>query len=133
MPDNFCTTTSRENLLARAEGLALRHRLEDTDSQLDSFFRVGERTIPANDSTHTWEASFFVPAEISARNPRAIPILLNTIASYLNDLKGSTNRQISLILVVERGSDGTCRKLTYRGGIAGLSGLAAQVEAVAQG
>jgi hypothetical protein len=134
MPDNFCTTASRQDLRVRAEGIALRNLLEKTEVPVESFFLTGEHIIRGQDGGLDWESSLFISSDLLSRNPNAVPAMLATLSNYLNgSFKGHPNKQISLVLVVERNSDKSCRKLTYDGGIAGLSGLAEHVRRVVHG
>ena len=132
LPENFCSASSRQSLLVRAEIAALRSLFEERDLALASFFRAGERTTFGHDSAVSWEASLFVPAAFVERRPDAVPTALWLISNHLAEFfKGRAGGTISLTFVVERKSDRVCRRLAYEGNPAGLMSLADRVLEVA--
>jgi len=128
LPENFCSATSRQSLLVRAETAALRPLFEDRELSLESFFRAGEHAAFGHDNGASWEASLFVSAAFVERRPDAVPTALWLISNHLMEfVKGHAGRTISLAFVVERKSDGMCRRLAYEGSSAGLMSLADRV------
>ena len=133
LPENFCSATSRQALLVRAETAALRSLFEDRDLPLESFFRAGEHATFGHDNGMSWEASLFVPSAFVERRPDAVPAALMLISNHLREFfKSSAGRKVSLVFVVERRSDGMCRKLTYEGDAAGIVALADHVHEIAR-
>ena len=133
LPENFCSATSRQAFLVRAETTPLRSLFEDRALPLESFFRAGEHTTFGHDNGICWEASLFVPSAFVEGRPDAVPTALLLISNHLVEFfKGHAGRKVALAFVVERKSDGMCRKLTYEGDAAGIVALADHVREVAR-
>lgn len=133
LPENFCSATSRQALLVRAEITPLRSLFEDRALSLGSFFRAGEHTTFGHDNGVSWEASLFASSAFVERRPDAVPAALLLISNHLVEFfRGHAGRKVTLAFVVERKSDGMCRKLTYEGDAAGIVALADRVYEVAR-
>jgi hypothetical protein len=131
LPENFCSASSRQSLLVRAEAGPLRALFEERNLTLGSFFPAGERTTFDRGDGIGWEASLFVSAAFVERRPDAVPAALSLISRYLEEfLQNHAVRKIGLSVVVERKKDGMCRRLAYEGDAAGLPSLAGHIAEV---
>ncbi len=128
LPDNFCEANSRLGLSVRAEAITLRNLFENASSPLESFFPLGEHATFGHEVGLAWEACLFVPGKLVARDSSAVANAVALISAYLSDFfKGHLERQIRLIVVVERKRSADCRKLTYEGRVSGVSLLTARI------
>jgi hypothetical protein len=134
MPENFMMAPSRLELLVRAESATLRELFESTKTPLGSFFPLGEHPTFGHDNNLNWEASLFISADVTRSDPSAVTMALTRITEHLSTFfRGHAGKKVRLSLVVERGRDRSCRKLTYEGEAGGLLALAEGVRKIADG
>jgi hypothetical protein len=134
MPENFMMAASRLELLVRAESATLRELFENTKTPLGSFFPLGEHPTFGRDNNINWEASLFISADLIRNDPSAVALAMTRITEYLSAFFcGHAGKKIRLNLVVERGRDRSCKRLTYEGEVGGLLALADGVGKIADG
>jgi hypothetical protein len=124
MPDNFATASSREAFVLRSGNASARLALEGRI--------VGHEARRASDGmSEDWHVTLFVPYRLStgklASGLRAIEGHLGGIA------KSFPRRKIALSLIVEHGTDGACKRLTYEGDVSSLDALLDKTLAIAGG
>ena len=127
MPDNFASAASREDFVVRAEGARVRRLLWEKElggSSLD-----GARSAVADGS---WSVTLFASSGLVRRAPERLVFALAAISDHLADLSRTlAPRKIDLSLIVERGSDRSCKRLTYEGDVSSLRPLVDTALAIA--
>ena len=131
LPDNFAQAISGRDFRLRAEAAAVRAVFQDCQLPLENFTR-GDELWPAERADDSWKVTLFAPAGAMKREASALGGALQAISDHLKALPAkSPRRSISLSLVVERGSDRMCRKLTCEDDISGLASLAVKATRIA--
>lgn len=76
--------------------------------------------------------TLFIAAALVTENPQLVSMALSVIANYLTDFFKGTGRAATakLQVVVEKGPNGTCKRLSYEGDISGIPELRDAVQAM---
>jgi hypothetical protein len=128
MPDNFATAPSPEAFVHRPGGASVQLLLEGRI--------VGRMSHDARHamggSEEDWHVTLFAPSRLAKLAPDRLAAALGEIAAHLGGIaKAFPHRQINLCLIVERGSDGSCKRLTYEGDVSSLGPLLDKALAIA--
>jgi hypothetical protein len=127
VPDNFANAPSREALVLRPGNASVRLLLE---GRIVS--RISHDAHHAADGDEEdWQVTLFAPSRL----PRdKLAAALGEIEGHLGGIaKAFPRRKIALTLIVERGNDGACKRLTYEGDVSSLSPLLDKALAIAGG
>ena len=127
MPDNFASAASREEFVVRAEAAGVRRLLQE--KELGGISLDGGRAAAADGS---WSVTLFASSGLVRRDPERLVFALAAISDHLAGLSRILpRRKIDLNLIVERGSDRSCKRLTYEGDVSSLSPLVDTALAIA--
>ncbi|HEX4292594.1 MAG TPA: hypothetical protein VHZ29_00520 [Rhizomicrobium sp.] len=130
MPDNFASAASRDELVLHSETAHVRRLLREKDlggASLDGRHAAHE-DAPGGD----WSVTLFAPCGAVRRDPERLIFALAAISDHLADVsKASPRRQVHLSVVVERGSDRSCKRLTCAGDVSSLRPLVDKALAIA--
>ena len=130
MPDNFASALSREDFVLRAEAAHVRRLLREKalgGSSLD-----GGLAAHGDEPGGDWSLTLFASSGAVRRDPERLGFALAAISDHLATIsKAAPRRRIGLSLVVERGSDRSCKRLTCSGDISSLGPLVDKALAIA--
>jgi len=127
MPDNFASAASREEFVVRAEAAGVRRLLQE--KELGGTSLDGGQAAAADGS---WSVTLFASSGLVRRDPERLVFALAAISDHLAGLSGTLpRRKIDLNLIVERGSDRSCKRLTYEGDVSSLGPLVDTALAIA--
>lgn len=131
LPDNFAQAASSTDFRLRAEAVTVRALFQGCRLSLENFTR-GAELGPTEKADDSWKIMLFAPAGATKRDAPALGIALQAMSDHLKGLPGKSPRKsISFSLVVERGSDRMCRKLTCEDDISGFASLAVKATRIA--
>jgi hypothetical protein len=130
MPDNFASAMSREDFVLRAEAAHVRRLLREKD--LAGAALDGGRAAHDGESGGDWSVTLFASCRFVRRDRERLAFALAAIGDHLAAIsKASPRRRIDLSLVVERGSDRSCKRLTCAGDVSSLGPLVDKALAIA--
>lgn len=131
LPDNFAQAMSSRDFRLRAEAASVRALFQGCQLPLENFAHADEPG-PTERTDDSWKITLFAPAGAMKREASALGGALQAISDHLKGLaQKSPRRSVSLSLVVERGSDRMCRKLTCEDDISGFATLAVKATRIA--
>ncbi len=129
LPDNFAQAMSSRDFRLRAESTAVRALFQGCQLTLENFTRGDEPGL-AERADDSWKITLFAPADAMKREASALGGALRAISDHLKGLPPPRG-DVSLSLIVERGSDRMCRKLTCDDDISGFATLAVKATRIA--
>lgn len=130
MPDNFASAVSRENFVLRTEAVHVRRMLRE--KELGGASLDGGRAAHDDEPGGDWSVTLFASYGAVRRDPGRLVFALAAISDHLAGIsKASPRRRINLSLVVERGSDRSCKRLTCTGDVSSLGPLVDTALAIA--
>jgi len=131
LPDNFAQAMSSRDFRLGAETTAVRALFQCCQLPLENFAH-GDESGLAERTDDSWMITLFAPAGAVKREASALSGALQAISDHLKGLPPrSPRRSVSLSLIVERGSDRMCRKLTCEDDISGFAALAVKATRIA--
>ena len=128
MPDNFANAPSREDFVHGAGAASVRLLLEGNILTRMSH----DARHAAQGAQEDWHVTLFAPSRLARLSPDRLAAALREISDHLGAMaKAFPRRKIALTLIVERGSDGSCKRLTYEGDVSSLGPLLDKALAIA--
>jgi hypothetical protein len=127
LPENFQSATSYAELRQLSEAATVRTLFRTNGLPLYDVLDPSKPVPYIQNNSFGWVGpTLFVSWALVSENPTVVTVALGVIANYLTDfLKGISGKtEVSLSIVVEKRTDRTCKRITYKGNVEGLSSLA---------
>lgn len=126
LPENFESAVNYSELRQRSEAATVRTLFRTNGVPLAEVLDPS-RPVPyiQNNGIEWVGPMLFVSSALMSENPTAVSVAVGVLANYLTDFfKGISGKpEVSVTIVVERRKDHTCKQISYKGSVDGLSSL----------
>ena len=133
LPANFETADVGEELHFPKEALTISKLLSASGIPVSRLGADARRGFIYNRDANFVVPTLFLAAEL-VKSPDLLTASISVIQEYLGDVFGQVagDRKVEADLVLEFGTSGQCRKISYKGDLAGLKDLPKIVKTIAR-
>lgn len=134
LPANFDTADSIAELRQHAEAATVKTLFRSADIPYSDVFPPEGRAPYIQNNSLEWVApTLFISASLVIENPTLVTMSLNVVSEYVAKLlRGvSGEKRVSLDVVIEQANGSTCKRISYKGPVDGLSSVGDVVRTIA--
>lgn len=134
LPINFESASAVADFLQASEAATIKKLLLEQGLPIDEVVERSQRPPYVKNKSHQWVAPvLFISASLYSQNPELVSLALNVLGNYATQffMSDSEEGEVSLDVVFEKKKNGTYKKISYKGSVAGLSKIPAVIREIA--
>jgi hypothetical protein len=124
LPVNFDSATNVSEFVQASEASTIRKLLLAQNVPVDDILDRHRRPAYLKNKYHEWVAPIiFVSASLYSQNPEMVSLALNIVGNYATEFFRGLRGEHKVTFDVVVGTDGTYKRITYKGPVEGLQQL----------